>query len=546
MKHLKALVMMQLKDKLDFSFLSSRQRTISKIVFTVLKFAIVTVVSYVVFMLLPMLLFSSGRVSPNLMVFIFGLIFLLSTISCVIGLMKNLYFADDNKVLITFPVNANMIFVSKLIIYYLFELKRSLFLTIPIFLGYEIFSKMIGFHTLWLFLAFIFISALPVLIGAVLSIPAMYIYRFFKKVPVVKLLTYAAVAAVAVFVAISVISLIPDQINLVQQRGAIERAVNQALVWCKDNVYPVNLIVSMLVGYPITGLEYTIFHLEVLKYFSIMIGIIAILGVLAFFISRPIFFGMMSKSFEFEKKLINKNNPNKKRGIVATFFKTELSSLLRSGITATFIVMYLAVPVLIFLLNKVYAAMDTDTEGKYMTYSFNLLIMILPLMASNAVIATLYSRDGRVSYLRKTFPMTPLVPLVIKIIPMLVCSAISIIASVIVFSRFVALSPIQIVLLGIGLVGMQWGHVFWCAMLDLMNPQNESYATTGNVDDNPNETSATVIAFIASAVFAFFSYVLIPEGVMTACIKLCLIGLAFMLALIYMFVSKVKVYFYEK
>ena len=342
------------------------------------------------------------------------------------------------------------------------------------------------------------------------------------------------------------ISLIPDQINLVQQRGAIERAVNQALVWCKDNVYPVNLIVSMLVGYPITGLEYTIFHLDVLKYFGIMIGIIAVLGMLAFFISRPMFFGMMSKSFEFEKKLINKNNPNKKRGIVATFFKTELSSLLRSGITATFIVMYLAVPVLIYLLNKVYAAMDTNTEGKYMTYSFNLLIMILPLMASNAVISTLYSRDGRVSYLRKTFPLTPIVPLVIKIIPMLVCSAISIIASVIVFSRFVALSPIQIILLGIGLVGMQWGHVFWCAMLDLMNPQNESYATTGNVDDNPNETSATVIAFIASAVFAFFSYVIIPEGVMTACIKLCLIGLAFMLALIYMFVSKVKVYFYEK
>jgi hypothetical protein len=190
--------------------------------------------------------------------------------------------------------------------------------------------------------------------------------------------------------------------------------------------------------------------------------------------------------------------------------------------------------------------MDTDTEGKYMTYSFNLLIMILPLMASNAVIATLYSRDGRVSYLRKTFPMTPLVPLVIKIIPMLVCSALSLIASVIVFSRFAALSPMQIILLGIGLIGMQWGHVFWCAMLDLMNPQNESYATTGNVDDNPNETSATVIAFIASAVFAFFSYVLIPEGVTSACIKLCLIGVAFMLAIIYMFVGKIQVYFYEK
>ena len=545
MKHLKALVMMQLKDKLDFSFLSSKQRTISKIVFTILKFGIVTAVSYVVFMLLPMLLFTSGRVPPNIMVFIFGLIFILSTISCTVGLMKNLYFADDNKVLITFPVNANMIFVSKLIIYYFFELKRSLFLTIPIFLGYEVFSKMIGLHTVWLFIAFIFISALPVLIGAVLSIPAMFIYRFFRKAPVIKLLAYAAVAAAAVFASVSLISLIPDKINLIEQRGTIERMVLEGLKWCGDHVYPVNLLVSMLVGYP-TGFEYSILHLNVLLYFGIMVGIIVVLSALVFFLSRPLFFGMMSKSFEFEKKLISKTNPNKKRGVIATFFKTELSSLLRSGITATFIIMYLAVPVLIYLLNKVYVAMDTDTEGKYMTYSFNLLIMILPLMASNAVIATLYSRDGRVSYLRKTFPLTPLIPLVIKVIPMLICSAISIIASVIVFSRFVSLSGVEITLLAIGLIGMQWGHVFFCATADLMNPQNEAYATTGNVDDNPNETSATVMAFIASAIYAFFSYVIIPEGVTTACVKLCLIGIVFMVALIYMFVTKIKVYFYEK
>ena len=172
--------------------------------------------------------------------------------------------------------------------------------------------------------------------------------------------------------------------------------------------------------------------------------------------------------------------------------------------------------------------------------------MILPLMASNAVIATLYSRDGRVSYLRKTFPLTPLIPLVIKVIPMLICSAISIIASVIVFSKFVSLSGVEITLLAIGLIGMQWGHVFFCATADLMNPQNEAYATTGNVDDNPNETSATVMAFIASAIYAFFSYVIIPEGVTTACVKLCLIGIVFMVALIYMFVTKIKVYFYEK
>jgi len=44
MKHLKPLVMMQLKDKIDFSFLKSKKKTISKIVFSILGFVAVTAV----------------------------------------------------------------------------------------------------------------------------------------------------------------------------------------------------------------------------------------------------------------------------------------------------------------------------------------------------------------------------------------------------------------------------------------------------------------------------------------------------------------------
>lgn len=545
MKHLKALVMMQLKDKLDFSFLSTKQKIISKVVFTVLKFAIVAAVAYVVFMLLSMLLFIDGRVPSELMTFVFGVIFILSVFSCMIGLMQSLYFADDNRVLITFPVDGNVIFLSKLIVYYVFELKRSIFLTIPIFVGFGIFSKMSALYFIWLFIAFLAISALPVLIGAVLSIPALYVYRFFKKAPLLKIITICLCAVVVVFLAYNLISLIPENINLIEQRGAIVAYIQKGLTWCKDNVFPVNILVSMLVGY-LSGFSYSILHINVLKYFGVLNAVLVGLATLVFFISRPLFFKMMSRSFEYEKKLIQDVKPNRKRGIIATFFKTELTSLLRSGLTSTFIVMYIAVPLLIYLLNKIFAAMDTALEGKYMVYSFNLLIMILPIMASNAVIATLYSRDGRVAYLKKTLPLSPVIPIVIKVVPMLVCSAISLSSSVIVFSFFVDLNAIQLILLCVCLIAVQFGHVFWSVTMDIMNPQNELYATTGSVDDNPNETFSTISAFVISALLAFLSYLLFPEGLTKACIKLALIGLAFAIALIYMFVSKIKVYYYEK
>ena len=121
MNHLKPLIMMQLKDKLDFSFLSSRKKTITKVVFTILAFVAVTALCFVFFMLSSMLnLFSLVNVIPtSLMVFIFTIMFLLSCIACTFGLMKKLYFSPDNQVLLTFPVKPNMVFVSKLIVFWL-------------------------------------------------------------------------------------------------------------------------------------------------------------------------------------------------------------------------------------------------------------------------------------------------------------------------------------------------------------------------------------------------------------------------------------------
>lgn len=221
-------------------------------------------------------------------------------------------------------------------------------------------------------------------------------------------------------------------------------------------------------------------------------------------------------------------------------------SLMRSGFVGTFVAMYIIVPVMIYLLNKIFAAMDTNLSGVYMVYAFNVLIMILPMLASNALIATIYSRDGRAAYVTKTMPLDPRFPLAVKIAPMAVASAISLAISVVVFSRFVALTTAELILLSVGLIGIQWGHIMWSAMLDIMNPQNEQYATFGEMTDNPNENFSTIIAFIIAAIYAVYSFILFPEGVTKACVKLCAIGVVFACTLAYMFFTKIKVYYFEK
>ena len=63
--------------------------------------------------------------SPRIMILIVTFSLVLSLVSCTKDLMLNLYFSEDNKVLITFPVNSNVIFLSKLIVFYFYEIKKN-------------------------------------------------------------------------------------------------------------------------------------------------------------------------------------------------------------------------------------------------------------------------------------------------------------------------------------------------------------------------------------------------------------------------------------
>ena len=98
----------------------------------------------------------------------------------------------------------------------------------------------------------------------------------------------------------------------------------------------------------------------------------------------------------------------------------------------------------------------------------------------------------------------------------------------------------------VGLGYIYFAHMFYCAETDIMNPQFEVYATMGDYESNPNETKATVSAFIISFVCAVLVFLLLLEGKGETYLKVFLVGLAAMVYRIYMYFSKIKLYYKEK
>ena len=116
MNALKTLVFMQLKDKVDFGFLRTKKALISKVILTLFSFIAITAVYYFGFYLCRVLgIFSLVNIIPtSVIVVLFSIMEILSIISCTYSLMKNLYFARDNQVLLTFPVTVDHIFSQNL------------------------------------------------------------------------------------------------------------------------------------------------------------------------------------------------------------------------------------------------------------------------------------------------------------------------------------------------------------------------------------------------------------------------------------------------
>lgn len=554
MNHLKTLVAMQLKDKIDLSWLKNKKTILRNTILFLLKFIIIVAVTFLILSLCVKFGIFYASESPRVMILVLTFSLALSVISCTSALMKNLYFAEDNRVLITLPVNANKIFISKLIVFYCYEIKRSFNFLIPITLGCNILLFANGCCNflvfIWMWIPLLFIIALPVLLGAILSIPVMYIYRFLKKFSVIEFILFILLLSGVIYIVVSLINLIPENIDLMNQWPTISKFLRDFLLSIEEDLVIMSNLIRTIIGEIKPDRTYG-FALATLVKFLILIAFDVVALLLVYAVSRPLFFGMMSKNFEINKKEKNVGE-NKRHSKYFTFVDKEFKINLRTmDISINYFMVYIIVPILILLLNALYRAMDTKELGNLLIYTFNILLMCLPLLASNSLVATYYSREGRAGYMKKAKPILAVYPLLAKLVFNVILSIPTVFATVAIFGRSANFNVGEIVILGFAILFLHVGHMLWSAMLDVMNPQNEQYATTGSAVDNPNEAKSIGLAFVISFLYAIFAYKLFSESSlyygspMNGCVKLLLISLLLFGSILLLFLKRIKAYYYD-
>ena len=552
MRNLMILVKMQLKERLNFKRSGVNGVKLVDIALSVigpvLKFIAVTVLCAALFLVSNILsLFSlTGTVPSSVVSVVFSFMLALSVLSCIVGLTKSMYYARDNAVLLTLPAKPWQVYLSKLIIFTIFELKKNLSFIVPFFVAYYYTHNYpIGAYP-WLLLCIFFVSLFTVSIGALLSIPAMLVANFFRQHKWLQIASLAIAVSAVITAVFWGISLIPEDINIIETWGTTYWQIQDFLKAYTVNfswLYDITLMMLGETKYLVTTFPIGPTALR----FGILVGATALLFALGVLIVKPLFYTMASKPFEYMKRKVEAK-PNKARGRVWSSIFTEwLVAFKSTNRTFANFGILVSVPMMIFLLNKIFLAMATRDLGDYMIVSFNVLIILLVMLNSNSAIASIYSREGRSSYLIKTQPCDPPLLIISKLLPNATFSTVSLVATFVILIFTLPIEIYESVMLCLSLACIYLAHLFFSAELDLMNPQVEMYATVGSSESNPNETKSTVVAFIVSfVVAALFFLLLLEPGGENQYLKLLLVSAAVLGYTVWMFFTKLRLYYKER
>lgn len=546
---LKPLVMLQLKDKVDFSFLKSKKKTLFKVIYSLLFFGGLTALIYLMFSLVMKFGIFSFLQTINFRAYLvlMTILFVLSFFSCLVNVTKTLYFSKDNQVLMTMPASDGKIFASKLIVCYIYELLKNVNYIFPFFIAYGLIMKLSILYFLWSIVALLILTTLTVVISGLLSIPAMWLTTLLKKHKILEFIVIGLFIGAVTVGVIFVIGLIPEDIDLVRDWGKIYWAIQDFLKEFARIFIVFDFLLQFLTGMVYNSTSFKLFNTTNLITFGVIVGIIALCAGLIVLLSKPLFLKMVSTPFEYKKDENKKPRKNKKRSSFTSSVIQQAKRELRTPeIIYSILVVALITPIAIFLQNKIIAAMDTKILGNYMGIAFNILIIMLMMLSSSVMLASSYSSEGNSAYLNKIVPVAFGIPLTSKLVTNACICMVSIIASTIIINVFAHIGVFATILLALSLILMYIAHLYWSAELDLMNPQNRLYQTTGKEEKNPNETKSTIIAFFVSAVFAFVSFFLMKENIKVVFVKLLLISIVFCVLRIYFFYARIKLYYKEK
>jgi hypothetical protein len=454
-------------------------------------------------------------------------------ISCLSSMMLTLFASKENTMLLAFPCNYSEIFLSKIIVFSLEEMKKNVYFLLPLLVGFGVNGGVGVAYWALLPLMWLVLCLLPVFIGAMLSIPAIVIKSFMQNHVWFYAILMTIVFGCVFFAVFKILSGVSLPINLVAVYGDFIAAVKRFFVQVNGFALFYNWIGRAMYG----ELVYLYVPLTIL----VLIGLV----VVCFLAAMPFYFKAASASNENSVTKKHQYVITKKGGLFGTFFRKELRIQLRTfqSVNSILIVVFLF-PLIAYVFNFLMAAINTSAMGSYMSIAFNLMIILTLLGTHNANSAASISMEGNEFAVLKTAPSNTSLIVWAKLAVTGLVNFASLCMMACMLLMTTRLEFIDIALLMLCILFISLGQIAWGVEFDLRKPRITEYATKGDgVTDNGNIAKAMAIAFLISTLFGVVGLLMIADSYVFGWVRLVVFSLVFLLARFYLLRSNLKAYF---
>lgn len=547
LRSLWTLIKLQLSEKLKWKSNASvgyKVATIAKrIGYMAVAFGIFTALFYVIFNVLFL--------EPNTEYFVFFIFVLqiISIISCVVQASNVLYTSKDNALLLTYPVKHHFVYISKILVMYIVELLKSLTLVFPLFMAYgTIVPGVLSANYVLSGLGYaILLPFIPVLLGAIISIPFVYLTKILKGSSWIKGIFSIILFAGLIVLTVFVVKFIQDNspIRIVALFKKFNRDISAFVTSANKFALYANFI-----GRGMCAKDAATAWMN----HGLMIAVIVGISLISIAISLPSFFRLASSASENAATKKHKGENKAHSSTFITFLRKELTLSIRNiGNFASDYVFLFAMPFVLIILTCIFVNIERNALGMSLTYGLLGLVTMVMLCASNTASATAISSEGSEFVLLNTAPGKTANIIWSKLLVNFIISFIMTTISFVIL-RIVLHVDIEKGLLDVGKLVLVYvfvnlieiGLLLWSIQLDIVNPKLREFANAQNKNEITNSSQSIVIGLIFSILFSAILILLFITTLPIALIAIILIfvGLVF-IGLRFYFLIRYRDAFFE-
>lgn len=461
---------------------------------------------------------------------------IISVITCMGETINYLYSNKENALLLVFPCKIWEIFTSKIILFLLTEIRKSIFFTLPFLIAFGAVSTGVNW-AYWVLLpiAWCALVLLPPLVSTLVSDLVQRMKRFLHSKPLIYAIVLVAFFGLCLYACFAILGKLPTPIRIVAMYGKFIAAISNGTATIAKFSTVYGFIGRMLFG------------VQVYLNLPVLILIIAALTVIVYLAIMPFYFKSVSMSAEKVSKKTHKKQRHKPRTIYGTFIYKEFTIMSRDTSKINSVIsIWMLIPIVLYIFNFILQAISKNILGEYIVVAFNMMIVITLLTTFNSNQAAVFSSEGLEFAILKTAPAKTMNIGWAKMTVAGIVNVVALICTVIMLTFITDISDVNLTLMFFTMLFASLAHILWSCQLDLVNPKFADYASKGGaVTDNKNIAKSMFIGFIIGTCYGVLTLIIMMDNYTTSWARIMLLSAALLLSRLYLYYENIKAYYNE-